>query len=224
MENFRIKQAENLLKSAAKNKTKTKELKNAKPGFINVDIYESVINNLFEAEEFIYSSRPIHKLDSDDANNFVSKILAARKDIDIILSDFGVIDKIAPEEDVKENFKDYLILTTKNNFKKTIGKFGIDTQKIVVAGVPLVPEDMQILNPKMPESALGPISKKIQHVKNDIERKMDQFQLKNMVVLVEADKSGELLSKRAKEMYNAKIVVVENLKDITVEEFISIMP
>lgn len=221
MENFRIKQAENLLKSAAKNKTKNKELKKAKPGFINVDVYESVINNLFEAEEFIYSSRPLHRLDSEEANNFISKILAARKDIDVILSDFGVIDKIAPEEDVKKYFKECLILTTKNNFKKTITKFGVDPQKIVVAGVPLVPEDMQILNPKMPESALGPINKKIQHVKNDIERKMKQFQLKSMVVLVESDKSGELLSKRAKEMYNAKIVVTENLKDMTAEQFVS---
>jgi hypothetical protein len=223
MENFRIKQAENLLKSAAKNKTKNKELKKAKAGFINVEVYESVINNLFEAEEFIYSSRPMHRLDSDDASKFVSKILAARKEIDVILSDFGVIDKAAPEEDVKEYFKDYLILTTKNNFKKTIAKFGVDPQKIVVAGVPLVPEDMQILNPKMPESALGPIAKKIQHVKNDIDRKMNQFQLKHMAVLVESDKSGELLSKRAEEMYGAKIVVIENLKDITVEEFIILM-
>lgn len=223
MENFRIKQAENLLKSAAKNKTKNKELKEARSGYINVDVYESIINNLFEAEEFIYSSRPLHKLESDEAKDFITKILAARKEIDVILSDFRVIDKSAPEEDVKEYFKDCLILTTKNNFKKTITKFGIDPQRIVVAGVPLVPEDMQILNPKMPKSALGPIAKKIQHVKNDIERKMKQFELKSIVVLVESDKSGELLSKRAKEMYDAKIVVVENLKDITVEEFISLM-
>lgn len=223
MENFRIEQAETLLRAAAKNKTPTKELKNPKQGFIDVDVYGSVITNLLEAEEFIYSSRPLHKLDAAEAATFTSKIIAARKGIDSILSDFGVLDKIKPEKDVNEYFKDYLILTTKNNFKKTFSKFGVDPQKIVVAGVPLVPEDMIILNPKIPENALGSIKIKIQHVKNDIERKMEQFNLKNMVVLVENDKSGKLLSKRANELYNAKILVVENLKDITIDEFISMM-
>jgi len=223
MENFRIEQAETLIRAAAKNKIKTKELKNPRQGFIDVDVYESVINNLLEAEEFIYSSRPLHKLDATEAANFTSKIIDARKGIDSILSDFGVLEKIEPEKDVKEYFKEYLILTTKNNFKKTFSKFGVDPQKIVVAGVPLVPEDMLILNPKIPENALGSIKIKIQHVKNDIERKMEQFDLKNMVVLVENDKSGKLLSKRANELYNAKIIVVENLKDITIDEFISVM-
>lgn len=223
MENFRSIQAENLLKAAAKNKNKNEEFNNAKEGVINVDIYESIINNLFEGEEFIYSSRPLHKLDSKEAANFVSKIMDARNGIDNILSDFGVLEKANPEEDVKEYFKDYLIITTKNNFKKTFSKFGIDPQKVVVAGVPLVPEDMQILNPKIPEAALGSIKIKIQHVKNDIERKMEQFQLKNIVVITENDKSGELLGKRANELYNAKIIVIENLKDITIDEFISAM-
>ena len=52
-----------------------------------------------------------------------------------------------------------MILTTKNSFKKTITKFGVDPQRIVVAGVPLDPEDMKILNPKIPEAALDPINK-----------------------------------------------------------------
>ena len=70
----------------------------------------------------------------------------------------------------------------------------------------------------------SPIKTKIQHVKNDIERKMEQFNLKNMVVLVENDKSGELLGKRANEFYNAQVVAIDNLKDINVDEFISAMP
>ncbi len=223
MENFRIKQAETLLRAAAKNKNANEELKEPREGFIDVDVYESIINNLFEAEEYIYSSRPLHKLDSTEAASFTSKIIAARRGIDVILSEFGVLEKVVPEENVKEYFKDSLILTTKNNFKKTISKFGVYPQKIVVAGVPLIPEDMQILNPKIPENALAPIKIKIQHVKNDIERKMEQFQLDNMVVLVEKDKSGELLGKRANELYNAKIIVIENLKDMSIDEFISAM-
>ena len=41
-----------------------------------------------------------------------------------------------------------------------------------MAGVPLKAEDMRILNPNIPETALEPIKKKITHVKNDIKRKM----------------------------------------------------
>ena len=220
MEKFRIIQAQNLLKDASKSRTCKEKLKVPKEGFINVDVFEKILNDLFEAEEFIYSSRPSHKLDISQAEIFASKIIAARNGIDGILSDFGVITNNHPEKDVKEYSKDLLILTTKNSFKKTITKFGVDPQRIVVAGVPLDPEDMKILNPKIPEVALKSIKKKITHVKNDIERKMEQFNLKSIIVLVENDKPGEILGKRAKELYNAQLIAKENLKDITVEEFI----
>jgi hypothetical protein len=82
---------------------------------------------------------------------------------------------------------------------------------------------MKILNPKIPESALMPIKKKITHVKNDIERKMEQFKLKNIIVLVENDKPGEILGNRAEMLYNAQTITKENLKDITVAEFIEIV-
>ena len=113
-----------------------------------------------------------------------------------------------------------MILTTKNNFKKTLTKIGVDPQRIVVAGVPLDLEDMKILNPEIPDVALLSIKKKIEHVKNDIERKMEQFNLKNIIALVENDKPGEVLGKRAEELYNAQIIIKDNLKDITVGEFI----
>jgi hypothetical protein len=223
MEEFRLKQAQTLLKDAAKSKKHEEKLKPTKEGFINVKIYEKILNDLFEAEEFIYSSRPSHKLEISQAEIFIGKITAVRNGIDEILSDFGVIEKNKSEEDVNEYSKDLLILTTKNSFKKAITKFGVDPQRIVVAGVPLDPEDMKILNPKIPETALIPIKKKIIHVKNDIERKMKQFNLKNIIVLVENDKPGEILGKGAKELYNARLITKENLKDITVEEFIVIV-
>jgi hypothetical protein len=223
MEKFRLKQAESLLKAATKNRSKDEKLNAPKEGTINVDIYEYILNTLIEAEEFIYSSRPSHTLDQENAEIFIGKLIETRKGIDEILSDFGVIDKINPEEDIKEYSKDLLILTTKNSFKKTITKFGVDPQKIVVAGVPLDPDDMKILNPKLPETALNSIEKKITHVKNDIERKMDQFNLKNIIVLVENDESGNLLGTRAKKLYNAKLVTFDNLKDINADEFIKIV-
>jgi hypothetical protein len=223
MEKFRIKQAQSLLKDAVTSKTGEEKLKSPKEGSINVQVFEKVLNHLFEAEEFIYTSRPSHELDLETATLFTCKIIEARAEIDEILSDFGVIVKADSEKDIEEYSKDLLILTTKNSFKKTITKFGVDPQRIIVAGVPLDSEDMKLLNPKIPEAALIPIKKKITHVKNDIERKMEQFKLKNMIVLVENDKPGELLGKRAETLYNAQTITKKNLKDITFDEFIEIV-
>lgn len=223
MEKFRIKQAQSLIMDASTSKTNQLALKSAKEGPINVPIFEKILNNLFEAEEFIYTSRPTHKLDLEDAILFTDKIVAARNEIDEILSDFGVIEKSESEEDIKEYSKELLILTTKTGFKKTFTKFGVNPQRIVVAGVPLDTEDMKLLNPKIPDAALVSIKKKISHVKSDIERKMEQFKLKNIIVFVENDKPGQLLGKRAKALYNAQIVTKENLKDISVGEFIEIV-
>lgn len=223
MEKFRLKQAQSLLRDAAKSKKSDERLKTPKEGFINVDIFEKIMNELLEAEEFLYSSRPSHKLEHASAVVFTDKIVAARNGMDEILSDFGVIDKKNSEEDINEYSKDLLILTTKNSFKKTITKLGVDPQRIVVTGVPLETEDMKILNPNIPETALEPIRKKIKHVKNDIERKLEQFNLKNIVVLVENDKPGKVLGKRAEELYNARLIIKDNLKDITVGEFITLV-
>ncbi len=223
MEKFRIKQAQTLLKDAVQSKKSEEKLKTPEEGIINVPVFEKILNHLFEAEEFIYSSRPTHNLDNENAKLFIGNILAVRSEIDIILSDFGVIDKSSSEEDVKEYSKDLLILTTKNNFKKIISKFGVDPQKIVVAGVPLDLEDMKLINPKIPDSALIPIEKKINHVKNDIERKMDQFNLKKIIVLVENDKQGKIIGNRAEKLYDAQLITKDNLKDITVSEFITML-
>lgn len=223
MEKFRTKQAQSLLKDAVTSKTGEEKLKSPKEGTINVQVFGKILNHLFEAEEFIYTSRPSHELDLETATLFAGKIIKARTEIDEILSDFGVIVRTDSEKDIKEYSKDLLILTTKNSFKKTITKFGVDPQRIVVAGVPLDSEDMRLLNPKIPEVALIPIKKKITHVKNDIERKMEQFKLKNIIVLVENDKPGELLGKRAETLYNAQTITKKNLKDITFDEFIEIV-
>ena len=223
MEKFRLKQAQSLLRDASKLKRSEKKLKTPKEGFINVDLFGNIFNQLLEAEEFIYLSRPTHKLDLDSAVVFTGKIIEARENMDEILSDFGVIEQNNPEEDIKEYSKDLLILTTKNSLKKIITKFGVDTQRIIVAGVPLDPEDMKILNPQIPDTAFEPIKKKIKHVKNDIERKMDQFKLKSIIVLVENDKPGEILGKRAEKLYNARLISKDNLKDISITEFIDIV-
>jgi hypothetical protein len=79
---------------------------------------------------------------------------------------------------------------------------------------------MKKLNPNIPDNALESIETKISHVKNDIDRKKEQFKLENILVVVEEDKTGEILSLRAQELYNAKIISADSLKDITAGEFL----
>ena len=223
MEKFRLHQAQLLIEEAGKSKTATEKFKSPKEGKINADIFGEILNELIEAEEFIYPSRPSHKLDAGDAKLFIDKILNVRKGIDSILAEFGVIEKESVEEEIKNLSEGLLILTSKSNFKKVFSKFGVDPQKIVVAGVPLEASDMKIINPKIPDAALGAISKKIEHVKNDINRKMSSFDLEQILVIIEEDKASKLLGERAKEIYDANVVVFNNLKDITPEEFKNII-
>jgi len=219
MEKLRFQQAQQLIKEAGKRETAVQKLKTPQKGIINADIYTKSLNELIEAEEFIYSSRPSHELNEEEAKQFCNKILCVRSKLDEILADFGVIEKESVEEEIKKLSEDILILTSKNNFKKVFAKFGVDSQKIVVAGVPLEASDMKILNPKIPDAALAGISKKIEHVKNDIERKIESLNLKKILVIVESDKAGEILGKRSREIYNAEVIFLDNLKDITPEEF-----
>lgn len=219
MEKFRLHQAQLLIEEAGKSKKTGEKFKTPVKGEINVELFGEVLNELIEAEEFIYSSRPSHKLNEKEANLFCHKILNVRTKIDSMLADFGVIEKESVEEEIKKLSENLLILTSKGNFRKVISKFGVDPQRIIVAGVPLEAEDMKIINPKIPDAALGAISKKIEHVKNDISRKMSSLNLEKILVIVEPDKASELLGERAKEIYNANVVVLDNLKDLTPQEF-----
>ena len=219
MEKFRLHQAQLLIEEAGKSKTAGETFKTPQEGEINAELFGEVLNELIEAEEFIYSSRPSHKLDDQEAKLFCNKILSVRHKLDDILANFGVIEKESVEEEIKKLSEDFLIITSKGNFRKMLSKFGVDPQRILVAGVPLEVDDMKIINPKIPDAALGAISKKIEHVKNDISRKMSSLNLEKILVIVEPDKASELLGQRAEEIYNANVAVLANLKDLTPQEF-----
>lgn len=220
MDKLRLRQAQILIKEAGESKSKCEKLKSAKEGVINADLLTEIMNELIETEKYIYSSKPSHKLNRKESEGFCNKIIDIRNKLDEILSDFGVIEKESPVEKIKKLSENFLILTTKNNFKKSFSKMGVDPQRIIVAGVPLHVEDMKVLNPKIPENALEGISKKIEHVKNDIERKVSAFNLEKIYVIVEEDKAGEILANRAEKLYDAETIAVDKIKDLTPDEFI----
>ena len=218
MNKIRLEQAQSLLKEAGKSKS-TEKLKSPHEGTVDSSLYEEILMKFIETEEFIYSSRPSHNLIQEDAEEFCNQLIDIRNKIDDILGEFGVLEKENMEETVKRLSSQFIILTSKGNFKKILNRWGVEAQRIVVAGVPLEAEDMRILNPKIPESALEPIKKKISHVKNDINRKMNDLNTTNILVVVEKDKAGEILAKRAEELYGAVSFKKENLKDVDISEF-----
>lgn len=219
MEKIRFQQAQSLLQKAGKSSKSTEKLKNPQEGKIDSAVYEEILNKIIKTEEFIYSSRPTHNLLQEDAEEFCSQLIDIRNKIDEILAEFGVLEKENVEEEVKRLSEKFIFLTSKGNFKKLLTRWGVEPQRIIVAGVPLEADDMRILNPNIPESALEPIKKKISHVKNDINRKMGDLETENIMVVVEKDKSGEVLVKRAKNIYGAFVIEKKSLKDMDILEF-----
>lgn len=223
MEKLRFKQAQMLINEAGKSKQCKETLKPPQEAKINADLFANILNNIIDAEDFIYQSRPTHILGEDDAQLFCNQILEVKSQLEDILRDFGVMDKLNVEDEIKSLSEKFLILTTKSSFKKALTRLAVDPQRVIVAGVPLKVEDMKEINPHLPESALEPIKKKIEHVKSDVRRKKDQFGISDVLVLVEKDKSGQILAKRAEEIYHAKSVSVENLKDISDVELLNLL-
>lgn len=223
MDKNRLNQAEHLIKKAGSINNSSETIKEPREGIINVKLFETALKDLMEAEDFIYSSLPSHKLNLDESKLFTRKMLDARENIQGILADFGVMEKVKTENKVSELSQGFLIVTTKNNFKKTLVKLGIDVKQILVAGVPLDIEDMKQINPKIPEAALNGISKKIEHINNDIKRKIEKMELKKILIIAEPDVSGELLGKRGKDLYQAQIALESDLKDLNADKLIELL-
>lgn len=223
MEKSRLKQAQSLLKQAGKSTKSTQTFKTPEKGKIDSKIYAEILNQLLESEELIYSSRPHHHLSKEEAQIFCGHLLEIRKKLDTLLVDFGVLKMDNREEEVENLSLNFIFLTPKANFKKSLTKLGVDPQRIVVAGVPLHIKDMKILNPKIPDQALEPIKKKIQHVINDLDRKIELFNPKKILVIIEEDPAGEVLAKRAEELYSATTLQKSSIKDLEIPEFLKIL-
>lgn len=215
MNNTRYKQAQDLILKSTKKQTGTLRLKEAEAGKIDTALHENALKNLIKSEEFIYKSLPHHDLSKEEATEYTKYLIAIRDDINSQLANFKVIEEEVEEVNLSDLTSEILFITTKNNFKKVLKKIGIDVQKIVVADMPLVLEDMKQINPKIPDAALKGIATKIEHIHNDIQRKIDSINPKKIIVIGEHDVNGELLAKRAEEQYNATSYLADNLKEIT---------
>lgn len=223
MKSVRVKQAQDLLLKSSKKTNRVLQLKDAEEGTIDVALFEDAFKSLIEAEEFIYKSLPSHSLTKEEAAKFTKYLIDIRNNINEQLSNFKVIEMEVEEIDLNELTSSVLFITTKNNFKKILKKLGIDVSRIIVADMPLEIDDMKKINPKIPDAALNGISKKIEHIHNDINRKKDSINPEKIIVIAEKDINGELLAQRAAEQYNASSSLVDNFKDLTENDIKSIV-
>jgi hypothetical protein len=223
MEQLRLKQAQTLLKEVGRSIKTSEALKSPTEGELDSKIYVEIMNLLLESEEFIYTTRPDHHLSQEEAQQFCGKLLEIRDRINSLLVDFGVLETENLEDEVSKHSSEFIFLTPKANFKKSLTRWGVDPQRIVVAGVPLQIEDMRILNPKIPEKALEPIKVKIEHVKNDLDRKIQSFNPKKVLVVIEKDKAGEILAERAEKLFNSSKIEKESIKDMEIQDFLKIL-
>ena len=223
MNDFRFKQAQNLIKKSASNSEGILKLKIPQSGHIDVKRFQNILKDIIFAEKFIYSSLPSHKLSQDEAKSFIEFLIIARNNIDSILADFNVIARQKSEINVSKSTDNILFITSKNKFKKVLKKLGVDVQRIIVSNVPLNIHDINEINPKIPKSALKKIKTKIEHLHADIKRKKQLLDPEKVVILAENDLNGYLLGKRAKEYYGAIIYLNNDLKSITDLELIEII-
>ncbi|MCC7554269.1 MAG: DUF2100 domain-containing protein [Methanobacteriaceae archaeon] len=215
MNNIRLNQARDLIQKSSKKPKNVISFKEADSGIIDAKLSEDALKNIIKSEGFIYSSLPSHILSKEEAINYTKFLIAARENIDAQLKNFNVIESEIELIDINELTLNTLFLTTKNNFKKFLKKLGVDVQRIIVADSPLVIDDMKEINPKIPDAALKGIEKKIEHVHNDIKRKLSSLNPSKIIVIAENDINGTLLGKRSKELYGADIYLIDNFKDLS---------
>ncbi len=221
MEKIRIKQIEDLIKKAS-SQQKTEIIKEPEEAVINVKDFEDILKELIMAEDFIYVSSPSHRLPKKKALKFCEHLLKAREKIDKILSDFKVLEKEDLKERIRKLSKKTLIITPKSDIKKFLINKGVESQQIVVVGAQLTIEDMKKTNPNIPEKALKGVEKRIEHVKNDISKKIEHMNVKDILVIAESNLNSKLLGKRAKELYGARVFLHENPRNLEDKKLVEI--
>jgi len=221
MEKIRLEQAEELIRKSCTNIRRESRFRDPHDGVIDTRKFQEALMELIEAEDHIYASLPSHELTGEDVYDFCRRLMAAREAIDGMLADFGVIEREDPSERIKKASKGKLIIVNNSSVKKLLVKVGVEPGNILVAGAPLSVDDMKKINPRIPDAALKGIEKKIEHLKNDIERKLED--LGEILVIGEPDKSTGLLASRAEELYGAGVILDENIRDLTPEEILKLL-
>ncbi len=196
---------ENRCKITASKSIKSITYKDAKSGNINVDEFKRAMYALIEADDYLYKKAPNHDLNDDEAKLFCKLIIQTQKHLNNVLKGFG----FEFEEKVLDTKALYIVSNKKllKNLKNKEPNLNI----ISTEGV-LEPEDMKIVNPKIPEKALKGIEKKCNIVKEQISKLINNINPSKVIVVVdEGNKGDELIYLRAKELYGAEKIPIDEL-------------
>ena len=180
--------------------------KEAKQGKINIEEFKNAIYVLIEADDFLYKKAPMHNLNDQEAMEFCKLIFKSKKHLDNVLKEFGFKFQESPTLDERALY----IVSNKKLLKNLKGKMP-NINIISTEGV-LNPEDMKIIRPNIPEKTLKGISKKCEITIKEINRLIDKLKPSEIIVIVdEKNKGDKLIYERAKELFNAKKISVEDI-------------
>ena len=179
--------------------------KDAKSGNIDINEFKKAMYALIEADDYLYKKAPHHELNDDEAKLFCKLTLQTQKHLNNVLKGFG----FEFEESILDINALYIVSNKKllKNLKNKEPNLNI----ISTEGV-LEPEDMKVVNPKIPEKALKGIEKKCNIVKEQISKLINNINPSKVIVVVdEGNKGDELIYMRAKELYGAEKVYIDEL-------------
>lgn len=186
--------------------TEKKTFTDANAGKIDSAEFKKAIASLFEADEYLYKTAPNHDLSEEQAKEFSKILFEAQKHINKVLSGFG----FDFEESVALDKKALYIVSNKK-LLKALKDIDSDLNIISTEGV-LEIEDMKIVSPEIPEKALLGIEKKCKITKEQISKVISNINPSKVLVLVKSgDVADELILKRAKDLYNAEKLAVEEI-------------
>ncbi|AEH06071.1 DUF2100 domain-containing protein [Methanothermococcus okinawensis] len=197
-----------------KNNTKTKTIsesksisyKDAKSGTINVDEFKKAVYAIIEADDYLYKKAPLHNLNDDEAKMFCKLVFQTQKHLNNVLKAFG----FEFEEGAQLDESALYIVSNKKLLKNLKNKMPnlniISTEGILEA------EDMKVINPNMPEGALKGIEKKCNITKEQITKLINKLNPSKVIVIVDdSNKADELIYIRAKELYGAEKISIDDI-------------
>ncbi|WP_292460196.1 DUF2100 domain-containing protein [Methanothermococcus sp.] len=180
--------------------------KDAKSGNINVDEFKKAFYALIEADDYLYKKAPLHNLNDDEAKMFCKLIIKTQKHLNNVLKEFG----FKFEEGVQLDKSALYIVSNKKLLKNLKNK--IPNLNIISTEGVLEVEDMKFINPNIPEKALKGIEKKCDIIKEQINKLINKVNPSKVFVIVdENSKADELIYLKAKKLYSAEKISIDDI-------------
>jgi len=151
------------------------------------------INLLIDIKNLFRQSIPSFTQDKGNSQKIKNILIKLNGVINKLNEDFGVISHST--EDYSLDFKSYIvnkffIVNSQKNRKKLID-LGLDPDQILATGGPIFENDIQSLNPNIPDNALQNIQNKIQKFWKILRTKIQQGKFNKLILLLDESNSAD---------------------------------